>query len=167
MKKTTKIAVASEKKFDVQKWAEMSKEKIKIEASSSLSEADIQKMVKDAEANAEEDRKAREAATAYNDLDHIIYTTEKMVADAPALDAGIKSEVEGAVAKAKEALMSRDADRMKAAAQTLGEVVQKHQAAFSVQGNAPGDDAGTQEKSTGGDEKVVDAEFTEIKDDKK
>ncbi|HMV36097.1 MAG TPA: molecular chaperone DnaK [Turneriella sp.] len=142
-------------------------QKIKIEASSSLSEADIQKMVKDAEANAEEDRKAREAATAYNDLDHIIYTTEKMVADAPALDAGIKSEVEGAVAKAKEALMSRDADRMKAAAQTLGEVVQKHQAAFSVQGNAPGDDAGTQEKSTGGDEKVVDAEFTEIKDDKK
>ncbi|MFZ5628230.1 MAG: molecular chaperone DnaK [Spirochaetota bacterium] len=142
-------------------------QKIKIEASSSLSEADIQKMVKDAEANAEEDKKAREAATAYNDLDHIIYTTEKMVADAPALDAGIKSEVEGAVAKAKEALMSRDAERMKAAAQTLGEIVQKHQAAFSVQGNAPGGESAPQENQGGGDEKVVDAEFTEIKDDKK
>jgi molecular chaperone DnaK len=142
-------------------------QKIKIEASSSLSEAEIQKMVKDAEANAEADKKAREAATAYNDLDHIIYTTEKMVADAPALDAGIKSEVEGAVAKAKEALMSRDADRMKAAAQTLGEIVQKHQAAFSVQGNAPGGESAPQENQGGGDEKVVDAEFTEIKDDKK
>lgn len=142
-------------------------QKIKIEASSSLSEADIQKMVKDAEANAEEDRKAREAATAYNDLDHIIYTTEKMVADAPALDAGIKAEVEGAIAKAKEALMSRDAERMKMAAQTLGEIVQKHQAAFSVQGNAPGGEAPTAEKTGTGDEKVVDAEFTEIKDDKK
>lgn len=142
-------------------------QKIKIEASSSLSEADIQKMIKDAEANAEEDRKAREAATAYNNLDHVIYTTEKMVANAPALDAGIKSEVEGAIAKAKEALMSRDADRMKAAAQTLGEIVQKHQAAFSVQGNAPKGEAPSQQNPDGGGEKVVDAEFTEIKDDKK
>ncbi len=144
-------------------------QKIKIEASSSLSEAEIQKMVKDAELNAEADQKAKEAASAYNDLDHIIYTTEKMVADAPSLDAGIKAEVETAVAAAKDALMSRDADKMKAAAQALGEVVQKHQAAFTVQGNAP--DAGaapsSDEPQGKNDEKVVDAEFTEIKDDKK
>ncbi len=126
-------------------------------------------MVKDAELNAEADRKAKEAATAYNDLDHIIYTTEKMIADAPSLDAGIKAEVEGSVSKAKEALMSRDADKMKAAAQTLGEVVQKHQAAFTVQGNGPdaGGEAPSGETQAKGDEKVVDAEFTEIKDDKK
>lgn len=144
-------------------------QKIKIEASSSLSESEIEKMVKDAELNAEADRKAKEAATAYNDLDHIIYTTEKMIADAPALDAGIKAEVEGSVSKAKEALMSRDADKMKAAAQTLGEVVQKHQAAFTVQGNGPdaGGEAPSGETQAKGDEKVVDAEFTEIKDDKK
>jgi molecular chaperone DnaK len=92
-----------------------------------------------------------------------------MIADAPALDAGIKSEVEAAVASAKEALMSRDADKMKAAAQTLGEVVQKHQAAFTVQGNGPeaGGEAPAGEGQTKSDEKVVDAEFTEIKDDKK
>jgi len=142
-------------------------QKIKIEASSSLSEAEIQKMVKDAELNAEADKKAKEAASAYNDLDHIIYTTEKMVADAPNLDAGIKTEVDEAVAKAKEALMSRDADRMKTAAQTLGEVVQKHQAAFTVQGNAPQGDAPRNDAGGKSDEKVVDAEFTEIKDDKK
>lgn len=140
-------------------------QKIKIEASSSLTEAEIQKMIKDAELNAEADRKAREAAAAYNDLDHIIYTTEKMLADAPALDSAIRSEVEGAVSKAKEALMSRDADRMKTAAQTLGEIVQRHQAAFSVQGNAPQGDAAQDAGKS--DEKVVDAEFTEIKDDKK
>lgn len=143
-------------------------QKIKIEASSSLSEAEIEKMVKDAEINAEADKKAKEAASAYNDLDHIIYTTEKMLADAKALDAGIKSEVETELAKAKEALMSRDADKMKAAGQALGEVVQKHQAAFTVQGDAPAGEAPKGEPAQGkSDEKVVDAEFTEIKDDKK
>ncbi len=142
-------------------------QKIKIEASSSLSEAEIQKMVKDAEVNAEADKKAKEAASAYNDLDNIIYTTEKMVADAKNLDAGIKTEVEGVVAKAKEALMSRDADKMKAAAQTLGEVMQKHQAAFAAPGAPPEGEAPKAEGQGKGDEKVVDAEFTEIKDDKK
>ena len=143
-------------------------QKIKIEASSSLSEAEIEKMVKDAEINAEADKKAKEAATAYNDLDNIVYTTEKMLADAKSLDAGIKSEVEAELAKAKEALMSRDADKMKAAGQALGEVVQKHQAAFTVQGDAPAGDAPKGEQTQGkSDEKVVDAEFTEIKDDKK
>jgi molecular chaperone DnaK len=142
-------------------------QKIKIEASSSLSEAEIQKMVKDAEVNAEADKKAKEAASAYNDLDNIIYTTEKMIADAKNLDAGIKTEVEGVVAKAKEALMSRDADKMKAAAQTLGEVMQKHQAAFSAPGNPPEGEVPKAENQGKSDEKVVDAEFTEIKDDKK
>jgi len=143
-------------------------QKIKIEASSSLSEAEIEKMVKDAEINAEADKKAKEAATAYNDLDNIVYTTEKMLADAKSLDAGIKSEVEAELAKAKEALMSRDADKMKAAGQALGEVVQKHQAAFTVQGDAPAGEAPNGEPAQGkSDEKVVDAEFTEIKDDKK
>jgi len=143
-------------------------QKIKIESSGSLSEAEIQKMVKDAELNAEADKKAKEAASTYNDLDHIIYTTEKMVADAPALDAAVKAEVEGAVAKAKEALMSRDADKMKAAAQALGEVAQKHQAAFAAPGNAaPGDAPQAESEHGKGDEKVVDAEFTEVKDDKK
>lgn len=146
-------------------------QKIKIEASSSLSEAEIQKMVKDAEVNAEADKKAKEAASAYNDLDHIVYTTEKMVADAKDLDPKVKEEIDGAVSKGKEALMSRDADKMTAAAKTIGEVVQKNQAAFAPQGGpapegeAPKGDAG----GSGGksDEKVVDAEFTEIKDDKK
>lgn len=142
-------------------------QKIKIEASSSLSEAEIQKMVKDAEVNAEADQKAKEAAASYNELDHIIYTTEKMVADAKNLDAAVKSEVEGVLAKAKEALMSRDADKMKAAAQTVGEVMQKHQAAFSAPGNPAEGEAPKAEPQGKSDEKVVDAEFTEIKDDKK
>ncbi|MBN8222756.1 MAG: molecular chaperone DnaK [Spirochaetes bacterium] len=146
-------------------------QKIKIEASSSLSEAEIQKMVKDAEVNAEADKKAKEAASAYNDLDHIIYTTEKMIADAKGLDVNVKEEVEGALSKGKEALMSRDAEKMTAAAKTIGEVVQKNQAAFAPQGGpAPeGEPQGGAKGEPGGksDEKVVDAEFTEIKDDKK
>ena len=146
-------------------------QKIKIEASSSLSEAEIQKMVKDAEVNAEADKKAKEAASAYNDLDHIIYTTEKMIADAKGLDANVKEEVEGALSKGKEALMSRDAEKMTAAAKTIGEIVQKNQAAFAPQGGpAPeGEPQGGAKADAGGksDEKVVDAEFTEIKDDKK
>ncbi len=145
-------------------------QKIKIEASSSLSEAEIQKMVKDAEVNAEADKKAKEAASAYNDLDNIIYTTEKMVTDAPSLDAAVKSEIEASVQKAKDALMSRDADRMKSAAQDLGAVVQKHQAAFVTPENNAGAEphAGEPHQAADNkDEKVVDAEFTEIKDDKK
>jgi hypothetical protein len=64
--------------------------------------------------------------------------------------------------------MSRDADKMKAAGQALGEVVQKHQAAFTVQGDAPAGEAPKGEQAQGkSGEKVVDAEFTEIKDDKK
>jgi molecular chaperone DnaK len=142
-------------------------QKIKIEASSSLTEEEIQRMIKDAEANAEADRKAREAAIAYNNLDQVIYTTEKMIAEAPALDAAVKSEIEGAIAKAKEALMSHDTERMKSAANTLGNLVQKHQAAFSAQGNSTGGGSAAQDSQGSGDEKVVDAEFTEIKDDKK
>jgi len=144
-------------------------QKIKIEASSSLSEAEIQKMVKDAEVNAEADKKAKEAASAYNDLDQIIYTTEKMVADAKNLDAAVKSEVDSAVAKAKEALMTRDAEKIQAAGKVLGEVVQKHQASFAA--SSPGasaePEAPTSDTNAKNDEKVVDAEFTEIKDDKK
>lgn len=142
-------------------------QKIKIEASSSLSEAEIQKMVKDAEINAEADQKAKEAATAYNDLDNIVYTTEKMVAEAKSLDPAVKTEIDTSIAAAKEALMSRDTEKMKSAGQALGEVVQKHQAAFAAQAPTPEGEppkGGAQGKS---DEKVVDAEFTEIKDDKK
>ncbi|MBV6493202.1 MAG: Chaperone protein DnaK [Turneriella sp.] len=145
-------------------------QKIKIESSSSLSEAEIEKMVKDAEINAEADKKAKEAASQYNELDHIIYTTEKMIAEAKSLDASVKSEIEGALSKGKEALMSRDADKMKAALSTISEVVQKHQAAFASQGATPQSepqaDAGSSDGNSG-NEKVVDAEFTEIKDDKK
>jgi hypothetical protein len=63
--------------------------------------------------------------------------------------------------------MSHDTERMKSAANTLGNLVQKHQAAFSAQGNSTGGGSAAQESQGSGDEKVVDAEFTEIKDDKK
>jgi molecular chaperone DnaK len=143
-------------------------QKIKIEASSSLSEAEIQKMVKDAEVNAEADRLAKEAATQYNELDHTIYTTEKMVADAKDLDAGVKGEIDAALASAKQALMTREAEKMQAALKNIGEVVQKHQAAFTPAAgpSAEGEPQGGSAEPKN-DEKVVDAEFTEIKDDKK
>jgi len=143
--------------------------KIKIQASSGLSEAEIQKMVQDAEAHAEDDRKALELVTARNQLDSLIHGTHKSLKEyGDQLNAEEKTSIESALKAAEEVVKSDDKDAitakteaLSAAAQKLGEKMYAAEQAKAQAGAAPGAEAGKDE----GD--VVDAEFTEVKDEKK
>jgi len=143
-------------------------QQIKIQASGGLSDADIQRMVKEAEANASEDKKRRETVDAHNHADALIHTTEKTLADAgDKIDAGDKSAIEAAIADLKGVLDSGDADAIKAKTDALTQVSMKIGEALykAQQQQAPGGAApGAEEPKK--DDGVVDAEFSEVKDDK-
>ncbi len=136
-------------------------QQIRIQASGGLSEADIQKMVKDAEANAAEDKKRREAVDAKNHADALVHSTEKALAEHGAKIADTERRaIEDAVSDLKEALKGEDAEAIKAKTNTLaqvsmklGEAMYKQQAESDAAKDAAKDD-------------VVDAEFTEVDDDK-
>ena len=145
--------------------------KIKIQASSGLSEDEINRMVKDAESHAEEDKKALEIVTARNACDAMIHSVKKALADyGDKIDADEKGKIESALKEAEEAMKGNDKDAIEAkttalaqASQKLGEkIYAEQQAAAAAAGGAPGADAGG--KKDEGD--VVDAEFTEVKDKK-
>ena len=148
--------------------------KIKIQASSGLSEEEIQRMVKDAEANAEEDKKLRELVDTRNQCDAMIHGVKKSLAEhGNKIGADDKAKIEAAVKDAEEAIKGDDKDAIEAktqalaqAAQKLGEEMQKAQQA---QGAAPGDGGGETKADAGkkDDGNVVDAEFEEVKDGKK
>src|SRR6266513_1197511 len=126
--------------------------KIKIQASSGLTEAEIQRMVKDAEAHAEEDRKVLELVNARNQLEALVHSIRKSLKDyGDKLEAGEKERIESALKDAEGSLKSEDKAAIDAKAQAGGE---------QAQGAAPGD-AGKKDESN-----VVDAEFTEVKDKK-
>ncbi len=141
-------------------------QKIIIEAPSRLSEEEIQKMVRDAEAHAESDKIKRETADAHNALDSMIFQAEKMLRESgDKVDASLKKEVEDAVAEAKVHLNSEDANVLKSAKEAFegkvhkfAEAVYKNAGAQAGQGAAPGADQGAQKKT---DEDVVDAEYEE------
>jgi molecular chaperone DnaK len=136
-------------------------QQIRIQASGGLSEADIQKMVKDAEANAAEDKKRREAVDAKNHADSLVHSTEKALAEHGSKVAETERRaIEDAVSDLKEALKGDDAEAIKAKTNTLaqtsmklGEAMYKQQAESDAAKDAAKDD-------------VVDAEFTEVDDDK-
>jgi molecular chaperone DnaK len=136
-------------------------QQIRIQASGGLSETDIEKMVKDAEANAAEDKKRREAVDAKNHADALVHSTEKALAEHGSKVAETERRaIEDAVSDLKEALKGDDAEAIKAKtnalAQTsmkLGEAMYKQQAESDAAKDAAKDD-------------VVDAEFTEVDDDK-
>jgi molecular chaperone DnaK len=136
-------------------------QQIRIQASGGLSEADIQKMVKDAEANAAEDKKRREAVDAKNHADALVHSTEKALAEhGSKIPEGDRRAIEDAVSDLKEALKGDDAESIKAKTNTLaqvsmklGEAMYKQQAESDAAKDAAKDD-------------VVDAEFTEVDDDK-
>jgi molecular chaperone DnaK len=136
-------------------------QQIRIQASGGLSEADIQKMVKDAEANAAEDKKRREAVDAKNHADALVHSTEKALAEHGSKIAETERRaIEDAVSDLKEALKGEDAEAIKAKTNTLaqasmklGEAMYKQQAESDAAKDAAKDD-------------VVDAEFTEVDDDK-
>src|SRR5437773_6163897 len=136
-------------------------QQIRIQASGGLSEGDIDKMVKDAEANAAEDKKRREAVDAKNHADALVHSTEKALAEHGSKVADTERRaIEDAVSDLKEALKGDDAEAIKAktnavaqASMKLGEAMYKQQAEADAAKDAAKDD-------------VVDAEFTEVDDDK-
>jgi molecular chaperone DnaK len=137
-------------------------QQIRIQASGGLSEADIDKMVKDAEANAVADKKRREAVDAKNHADALVHSTEKALSEHGSKIAETERRaIEDAVSDLKEALKGDDAEAIKAKTNTLaqasmklGEAMYKQQAEADAAKDAAKDD-------------VVDAEFTEVDDDKK
>jgi molecular chaperone DnaK len=147
--------------------------KITIKASSGLNEAEIQRMVKDAEAHAEEDRKVVELVTARNGCDALIHSVKKSLKEfGDKLEAGEKEKIEAAIAQAEEALKSDDKDRIEAqsknlseAAQKLGEKIYAETQAAQAAGNPP-PGAGAEPKKSAEDANVVDAEYTEVNDKK-
>src|SRR5690606_20103175 len=147
--------------------------KIKIQASSGLSEAEIQRMVKDAEAHAEEDRKQLELVSARNSLEALVHSVRKSLGDyADKLDAGEKERIESALKEAEASLKSGDKAELDAKAQALSQAAQKlgekmyADAQAQAQGAQAGAEAPGAQSSQGNDSDVVDAEFTEVKDKK-
>jgi len=148
--------------------------KITIKANSGLSEAEIQAMVRDAEAHAEEDKKAHELVDARNQCDAMVHSVKKALAEhGDKIDADEKSKIEAAVKEAEEAIKGSDKEAMEAktqalamASQKLGEKVYAQQQAQGAAGGAEAGAAhgGGEAKKDEGD--VVDAEFTEVKDKK-
>jgi molecular chaperone DnaK len=143
-------------------------QQIRIQASGGLSEADIDKMVKDAEAHAADDKKRREAVEAKNQADALVHATEKSLAEhGSKVSEADRSAIENALSDLKEALKGQDADAIKAKAQTLATVSMKLGEAMYAAQQGGGDGGG--DAGGSGDQKddVVDAEFTEVDDDKK
>jgi len=149
---------------------------IKITASSGLTEEEIQKMVRDAEAHGEEDKKKRELAETRNNLDSLIYTTEKSLGEyGDKIDASEKKAIEEAIEAAKKALESNEISTIKSAADTLTQTSHKLAEAMyakaSQQAEGPQAETAQGQESAGGakeaEEEVVDADFEEVKDDQK
>jgi molecular chaperone DnaK len=151
--------------------------KITIKASSGLSEAEIERMVKDAESHAEEDRKQLETVQARNGLDAMVHSVKKSLGEyGDKVSAEEKGKIEAALKEAEELLKNPQAEKdvLEAKSEALMKASQKLGEAMYAQSQAEGQAAG----GTGGqggdgsgasrpeDEKVVDAEFTEVKDKK-
>ncbi|MES2783527.1 MAG: molecular chaperone DnaK [Pseudomonadota bacterium] len=143
-------------------------QQIKIQASGGLSDADIDQMVRDAEAFAEEDKKRREAAEAKNNAESLVHTTEKQLEEhGSKIDAALKGEIEAAVAETKTAIEGGDAEAMKEKATALAQVAMKLGEAIYKEEQAAGASAGAASEEAPADDNVVDAEFSEVEEDKK
>jgi molecular chaperone DnaK len=139
-------------------------QQIRIQASGGLSEADIEKMVKDAEAHADEDKKRKAQVEAKNHGEALVHSTEKALTEhGSKISDGDRTAIENAIADLKEALKGDDPEAittktnaLATASMKLGEAVYQQQ-----QAGADGDGASGEKKDD-----VVDAEFTEVDDDK-
>ena len=139
---------------------------IRIQASGGLSDDDIDRMVKEAEEHAGEDKKRREKVEARNQLEALINSTESALQDADdKVDPSVKGEVENAISAAKEKLESEETEELTAASQTLAQAAMK--IGEAMYGSAAGDAAEEATSADAGndDENVVDADFEEVKDD--
>ena len=146
--------------------------KIKIQASSGLSEDEIQRMVKDAEAHAEDDKKAIELVTARNQCDGLVHSVKKTLAEhGDKVSAEEKAKIEAALKEAEEALKSDNKEEIEAKSQALATVSHKLAEQMYAKEQATQQAAGGEHAQGGADAKkddgnVVDAEYEEVKDKK-
>jgi len=146
-------------------------QQVRIQAKSGLSDADIERMVRDAEANADADKQRRAAVEARNGLDALVHSSEKTIREnGDKIPAAEKAEVEAAIVTARTAMEGQDIDAITQANESLsqlamkmGEALYKAQAAAEQQGAAGAAGAG----GTKPNDKVVDAEFEEVDPTKK
>jgi len=149
---------------------------IKITASSGLSEDDIQRLVKEAEAHASDDKKKQELIEARNKADSLIYGTEKSISEVgDKLDASLKSDIQAKIAELKKTMEGEDVNAIKSSIENLEkashklaeELYQKQNMGGANAGaGAAGQPGGAQQNQQGkgkGDDDVVDADFTEVK----
>jgi molecular chaperone DnaK len=150
-------------------------QQIRIQASGGLSETDIDRMVKDAEAHAEEDKRRRELVEAKNNADALIHTTERTLNESgdkvPQAD---RDSVQQAMQALKDTLGSEDAGQIKAKTEALaqvsmklGEALYKAQQAEQAGTGDGGSQGGPSHGAASGNDKVVDADFEEVDDQKK
>ena len=144
---------------------------IKITASSGLSEAEIEKLVKDAEMHAEEDKKRKELIEARNHADALVYSVEKNIKEfGDKVDASEKENIEQAIARVKKAIEGDDIDEIRKSQDELTNVSHKlAEAMYAKTAGGPGPGpgaagaAGADASGTGKDDDVVDADFEEVK----
>jgi molecular chaperone DnaK len=141
---------------------------IVIKASSGLSDDEVEQMIKDAEAHADEDKKARELVDTKNTAENMIHATEKSIADlGDKVEADEKAAAEAAITELKAALEGDDKDAIEAKTQALteaaGKIAEKAYAEQQAQGGAA--EGGAEQANAGADD-VVDAEFEEVKENK-
>ncbi|MFT8550016.1 MAG: molecular chaperone DnaK [Acetobacter okinawensis] len=144
-------------------------QQIKIQASGGLSDNDIEKMVKDAEANAAADKAKREQVEARNSAESLVHQVEKSLADVgdkvPAAD---KSEAESAIAVVKSALEGTDVDALKSATERLTQAAMKvGEAAYKAGQEAEGAEAGAAAGAKADEKDIVDADFEDVNENKK
>ena len=144
---------------------------IKITASSGLSEDDIQRLVREAETHATDDKKRQEVIEARNHADSLIYGTEKSLTDlGDKADAALKSDIDGKIAALRKLMEGDDAAAIKAATEDLAKASHKlaeqlYQQQAQQTGGQPGPQAGAAEGQSHGNagDDVVDADYTEVK----
>ncbi len=149
-------------------------QQIRIQASGGLNESEIEKMVKEAEEHADEDRQRKEAIEARNQADSLIYATEKSMKEhGDKIGADDRQAIEAAITDLRGVLDTADAETLKSKTETLAQLSMKlGEAMYQSQADAAGGDGGDGGPSDGsagatGDENVVDADFEEVDDDKK
>jgi molecular chaperone DnaK len=148
-------------------------QQIRIQAKSGLSDADIERMVKDAEANSEADRKRREAVEARNQLDALVHSTDKTLKDSgDKVPPAERVEVESALAAARTAMEGQDAEVIREASEKLSQAAMKMgEALYKAEQASPKaeEPAASSGGGAGGasNDKVVDAEFEEVDPNKK
>ena len=142
---------------------------VRIQASGGLSDAEIERMVKEAEAHAGDDKKKRELVEARNQAEALVHSTEKELSEngSNAAVAAVKDDIEKAIEATKEAIASEDTEKIKSATMALAQVAMKiGEAVYGAKGAESGS-----RRSLGrggrGDDTIVDADFEEVKDDKK